>query len=72
MYSWGCNGDGQLGLGDNTDRNKPENISTLNNHRIVSISCGNYHSATITGISLFHNCESHQIQKMVIFMNGAQ
>jgi alpha-tubulin suppressor-like RCC1 family protein len=45
LWSWGINVDGQLGLGDNTDRNTPTQVGTATNWQ--SISCGSYHTLGI-------------------------
>jgi alpha-tubulin suppressor-like RCC1 family protein len=49
LFSWGRNQYGQLGLGDLIDRNKSSKILELNNETIISISCGEFHNAVITG-----------------------
>ncbi|XP_030644117.1 probable E3 ubiquitin-protein ligase HERC4 [Chanos chanos] len=48
VFGWGKNNAGQLGLGDNTDRDVPINVSSLNLKKIILISCGGGHTATLT------------------------
>ena len=45
MWSWGLNGDGQLGLGDTTDRSSPVQIGEFGSWS--SISAGYSHSMAI-------------------------
>ena len=51
IYSWGHNSDGELGLGDNKDRNIPTIISEF---KSISIFAGRYHSIALDGNFLFH------------------
>jgi hypothetical protein len=46
VYSFGRNLEGQLGLGDNTDRNTPTFVAS----GVVKISCGEYHSMILQSI----------------------
>ena len=49
VYSTGWNPNGQLGLGDTTQRNVPTLITTnINNVNIIAISCGDSHSLFLT------------------------
>ncbi|XP_030644118.1 probable E3 ubiquitin-protein ligase HERC3 [Chanos chanos] len=48
VFGWGKNNAGQLALGDNTDRDVPVNVSSLNLKKIIFISCGEEHTATLT------------------------
>ncbi|XP_030644119.1 probable E3 ubiquitin-protein ligase HERC3 [Chanos chanos] len=48
VFGWGKNNAGQLGLGDNTDRNAPANVSSLNFKKTIFISCGEEHTVTLT------------------------
>ena len=45
LYTWGNNGYGQLGLGDTTDRQRPERVA-LND--VVAVATGAGHTAAIT------------------------
>ncbi|KAJ0986415.1 hypothetical protein J5N97_004771 [Dioscorea zingiberensis] len=47
-YSWGNNNHGQLGLGDNTSRGRPEMINVFNKESVFEISCGAFHTAVLT------------------------
>ena len=47
-YSWGCNNNGQLGLGDNKNRNVPTLLILSNNEKILNLSSGNHHIICIT------------------------
>ncbi|KAL2498540.1 Ultraviolet-B receptor UVR8 [Abeliophyllum distichum] len=44
ICSWGRGEDGQLGHGDAEDRLSPTQLSTLDGHEIVSVTCGADHS----------------------------
>ncbi|XP_051730357.1 probable E3 ubiquitin-protein ligase HERC4 isoform X2 [Ctenopharyngodon idella] len=48
VFGWGKNSAGQLGLGDTTDRHVPTIVNSLNRKKIVSISCGGEHTATLS------------------------
>ncbi|XP_077102297.1 putative E3 ubiquitin-protein ligase HERC4 isoform X2 [Siphateles boraxobius] len=48
VFGWGKNSAGQLGLGDTTDRRVPTVVNSLNRKKIVSISCGGEHTATLS------------------------
>ncbi|RXN09138.1 putative E3 ubiquitin- ligase HERC4 [Labeo rohita] len=48
VFGWGKNSAGQLGLGDTTDRHVPTIINSLQRKKIVSISCGGEHTATLS------------------------
>uniref|UniRef100_A0A8C1K1H1 HECT domain-containing protein n=1 Tax=Cyprinus carpio TaxID=7962 RepID=A0A8C1K1H1_CYPCA len=48
VFGWGKNSAGQLGFGDTTDRHIPTVIKSLNQKKIVSISCGGEHTATLS------------------------
>ena len=48
LYSFGDNGYGQLGLGDNTPMNIPILVAALNDLKVKVVSCGNNHTVIIT------------------------
>ena len=47
LWIWGDNGDGQLGIGDTTDRHAPVKVS-VNGQKIVAVAAGTYHTAAVT------------------------
>ena len=47
LWTWGHNGDGQLGVGGTTDRNAPAKVS-VNGQKFVAVAAGDYHTAAIT------------------------
>ena len=52
LYSCGENGSGQLGLGNNTDKNEFTSVTTnINGKRTIHISCGGDHSLILTNDS---------------------
>ncbi|XP_070185594.1 probable E3 ubiquitin-protein ligase HERC4 isoform X2 [Littorina saxatilis] len=48
IHGWGKNRNGQLGLGDNNDRNVPTACRSLRSQKIKYLSCGEDHSAALT------------------------
>ena len=44
VCSWGRGEDGQLGHGDAEDRPSPTQLSALDDHQIVSVTCGADHT----------------------------
>ncbi|XP_028832429.1 probable E3 ubiquitin-protein ligase HERC4 [Denticeps clupeoides] len=48
VFGWGRNSAGQLGLGDNADRDVPVLVENLNLKKSVQISCGAEHTAVLT------------------------
>uniref|UniRef100_A0A4W3IY26 Probable E3 ubiquitin-protein ligase HERC3 n=1 Tax=Callorhinchus milii TaxID=7868 RepID=A0A4W3IY26_CALMI len=48
VFGWGRNDRGQLGLGDTEDRHSPTYVKQLEHKKIVYISCGEEHTATLT------------------------
>ena len=46
-YSWGYNQHGELGLGDDTERNVPSLIESVLDYNFKKVSCGNYHTALL-------------------------
>ncbi|MFA4986437.1 MAG: hypothetical protein WC712_07635 [Candidatus Brocadiia bacterium] len=47
VYSWGSNNMGQLGLGNNTDKNTPQLVSALSGKGVVAIAAGYWHSIAL-------------------------
>ena len=47
LFSWGLNINGQLGLGDYSDRDKPTLVESVLCHQVSKISAGHSHSAMI-------------------------
>ncbi|XP_042351682.1 probable E3 ubiquitin-protein ligase HERC3 [Plectropomus leopardus] len=48
VFSWGRNDCGQLGLGDTKGRHTPTAVLCLNMKKIIHVSCGKDHTATLT------------------------
>jgi alpha-tubulin suppressor-like RCC1 family protein len=48
VFSWGSNGWGQLGHGDQEHRRVPTKVSGLDGRVIIKISSGRYHTAALT------------------------
>ncbi len=48
VYAWGGNGRGQIGNGCNYNQSIPIKVKGFNNERVVMISCGFWHSMTLT------------------------
>ena len=51
VFSWGCNGNGELGLNDNEHRNIPTLIPFFKNKKVKSIFSSNssFHNFSILG-----------------------
>lgn len=47
-YTWGVNDDGQLGLGDTTERQRPTKLTELSNKHIIDVASGHGHSLVLT------------------------
>lgn len=52
VFAWGENSHGQLGLGDTTNRLRPEQIKTLKSMGATKIAAGKNHSLVITQVGL--------------------
>ena len=48
IYSWGYNLFGQLGHGDNKNRNKPEQLIFFKNKENIQVCCGCYFSIVLS------------------------
>ena len=60
LYVMGCNGQGQLGLGDASPRSVPERVAVPNHQDVLSVALGAAHSLFIAGGTLFvmgHNAQ---------------
>lgn len=51
VWSWGKNNKGQLGHGDEIDRDRPEVVRTLIGTKVVKVCGGGYHSLALTADS---------------------
>ncbi|CAE7237272.1 UVR8 [Symbiodinium sp. CCMP2592] len=47
LWTWGRNGDGQLGVGDTVDRHAPVKVN-VDGQKIVAVAAGHLHTAAIT------------------------
>lgn len=66
VYSCGCNGFGQLGLGSNEDEFEylPKLISTLADQNIIKISAGRYHSLFLNDNGLIYSVGCNQNKQL--------
>jgi len=48
IFSWGANGQGQLGLGDADSRSWPTQVTTLRNQKVKCLQAGQEHSVALT------------------------
>jgi alpha-tubulin suppressor-like RCC1 family protein len=48
LYTWGLNGNGQLGDGTTANKTVPTLIDRFNGEKVIAVSLGYYHSAAIT------------------------
>jgi alpha-tubulin suppressor-like RCC1 family protein len=49
LLSCGDNERGQLGVGDNENRDKPVVVDFFDNHKVISVACGYEHALTLCG-----------------------
>jgi E3 ubiquitin-protein ligase HERC4 len=55
-YCWGRGKYGQLGLGDNTSKDCPCHLASLQGHQVRQITCGGDHRAFLTwGVHMFRS-----------------
>lgn len=63
LYSWGANTDGQLGLGDTTDRSFPHLVAAdFGGGMVLQVACGGKHSLALSqdGRTWGWGCNSHK------------
>lgn len=53
VYSWGRGEDGQLGLGDTNDQDKPVLVEALKSKGVVQVACGSGHTVVLSGECCF-------------------
>ncbi|CAG2171483.1 unnamed protein product [Oppiella nova] len=64
VYSWGCNGEGQLGLGHQTNQTTPVLITHLDHKPICRVVCGYRHTMLLSKdgiIYMFGLCDRGQL-----------
>lgn len=49
VYSWGRGEDGQLGLGDTNDQDRPVLVDALKCKGVVQVACGSGHTVVLSG-----------------------
>ncbi|XP_056010934.1 alsin-like isoform X4 [Ostrea edulis] len=59
LWSWGKNNKGQLGHGDEIDRERPEVVRTLSNAKVVKVCGGGLHSLALTADSRVYSWGFH-------------
>lgn len=52
VYSWGRGEDGQLGLGDTNDQDRPVIVDALKSKGVVQVACGSGHTVVLSGESM--------------------
>lgn len=52
VYSWGRGEDGQLGLGDTNDQDRPVLVDALKCKGVVQVACGSGHTVVLSGESI--------------------
>jgi alpha-tubulin suppressor-like RCC1 family protein len=48
VFTWGVNRSGQLGHSDEKERIVPKKVEGLDGIKIITVSCGTYHTAALT------------------------
>ena len=48
VYAWGCNGNGQLGLGNNINQLNPQRVTALAGVVCTRVVCGYAHTLAVT------------------------
>ncbi|CAM9202377.1 unnamed protein product [Discosporangium mesarthrocarpum] len=81
VYTFGRNDFGQLGTGDTIDRKLPTLVNSLRDQRVVSLACGQYHSAVATKEGEMFTCgkndygqigvESSNYHEHLVLVKGA-
>jgi hypothetical protein len=51
LFAWGMNNFGQLGTGDNENKMIPTIVKGLEDIKIISFDCGEYHNIALSGNS---------------------
>ena len=62
LYAWGDNSSGQLGLGDETNRLRPELVRSVRSSRVAQCAAGRQHTVLITrvgGLTMAFGSNSH-------------
>ena len=54
VYAWGCNSQGQLGLGHVANTYSPAILDSFADCKVVKVTCGAHHTAVLTGDSLVY------------------
>jgi alpha-tubulin suppressor-like RCC1 family protein len=49
VIAWGVNSSGQLGFSTSASSSQPKAIPSLTGRNVIALSCGNAHSAAVTG-----------------------
>jgi hypothetical protein len=48
VFTWGYNGNGELGLGDTDIRLQPSHLTAIKNTKVLGVSCGERHTVVVT------------------------
>ena len=72
VYVWGRNEKGQLGLGDQLNRNVPTLLEALKDEKIAAAACGRHHTAFLTdkgesytcGLNSYGQCGTGSVKKV--------
>lgn len=55
VFSWGRGEDGQLGLGDTNDQDRPILVDALKCKGVVQVACGSGHTVVLSGECIYYN-----------------
>ncbi len=61
LFTFGCGNGGRLGLGNHADISHPELVSSLENERVVRVTCSTWHTLCIVAPRLkFYSSEGNE------------